>query len=129
MGVVPSRHDSRGDTARMRVLVAFEARYRSYRETIATALSELRPGVEVLVVDSDALRAEVERYDPQLVVCDRYEIDGLPRRAAWITLPTDPDSCARVRIGTDSREIAHPSFDELLLVIDEAQSWLRMRGI
>jgi hypothetical protein len=46
----------------LRVLLANELR--SYREVIALALRELRPGVEVIDVEPKELDAEAKRFSP-----------------------------------------------------------------
>jgi len=53
----------------MRVLMAIEPR--SYREVIGAAIRGLRPHLEVVIVDPDALEPEMARLDPELVVCNR----------------------------------------------------------
>ena len=56
----------------MRVLLAFEEEYRVYMEALAGAIRAFRSEVEVVVVDSEELEAEVERLDPQLVTLRGY---------------------------------------------------------
>jgi CheY-like chemotaxis protein len=70
----------------VRVLVANEPR--SYREAFAFAFRTLRPHVEAIVVEPEALEREALRLRPDLVVCDRVTpavaaitrlLDGTPR--------------------------------------------------
>jgi hypothetical protein len=53
----------------VRVLVAFEDDYRSYREVIAVGIHLLRPRTEVETAPMEELEERIERFDPQLVVC------------------------------------------------------------
>jgi len=55
----------------VRVLVAFEDDYRSYREVIAAGIHMLRPRTEVATAPIGKLEEQIERFDPQLVVCSR----------------------------------------------------------
>ncbi|HET7270060.1 MAG TPA: hypothetical protein VFI90_03135, partial [Rubrobacter sp.] len=54
---------------RMRILVANEPR--SYREAFARVIQTLRPHIETIAVDPDALDSEALRLRPDLVVCGR----------------------------------------------------------
>jgi hypothetical protein len=55
----------------MRVLVAFEDDYRSYRDVIAAGIRILRPHAEVETTALELLGKRIEHFDPQLVVCSR----------------------------------------------------------
>jgi hypothetical protein len=74
----------------MRVLVAFDEVYRTYREVIATGIQLLRPQVEVTTTALDELEQEVARLDPQVVVCSRDRPASVPPGVAWIMVPFDP---------------------------------------
>lgn len=58
-----------GKVSRRRILVANEPR--SYRETFARVFQALRPHVEAIAVDPEALDREALRLRPDLVVCER----------------------------------------------------------
>ena len=99
----------------MRVLVANEPR--SYREAFAFAFRTLRPHVEAIVVEPEALEREALRLRPDLVVCDRVT----PAVAA-ITR-----SCMELRVEDEVQEAASDgrapgvhdvSLDDLLAFID-----------
>jgi hypothetical protein len=106
--------------ADIRVLVALEDDYRVYRETIAAVLRVLRPGAEVESTAIEALEEELERFDPQVVICGGHhegiEPDG---RAAWIELSLDPTRPTMISVGSCSLELTNPGVEELLEVIDE----------
>src|ERR687886_54246 len=55
---------------KMRVLVASEEKYRIYRDSIARAIRNARPRIEVAVCDEEMLEAEVARFDPHLLICN-----------------------------------------------------------
>jgi hypothetical protein len=122
----------------MRVLVAFEDDYRSYRETIAAAIQGLRPGLEVDSVALGGLEEELARLDPQVVVCGRPNApvpddasgDAGGRGPTWITLPTDdlrqPAEIFYADGGhRETRELLMP---ELLVVLDEVEGRLLYEG-
>jgi hypothetical protein len=71
------------------VLVAFEDQYRAYREVIGAAIQVLRPQVEVTTTGLDDLEAEVERLDPQLVICSRDRPASLPPVVTWAKVPIE----------------------------------------
>ena len=100
--------------------MALEDDYRVYRETIAAVLRVLRPGAEVESTTIEALEEELERFDPQVVICGGHhegvEPDG---RAAWIELSLDPTRPTRISFGSCSLELTNPRVEELLEVIDE----------
>ncbi len=100
--------------------MAFEDDYRVYRETIAAVLRVLRLGAEVESTAIEALEEELERFDPQVVICcgghEGVEPDGRP---AWIELSLDPTRPTVVSVGSCSLELTNPRVEELLEVIDE----------
>jgi hypothetical protein len=54
---------------KIRILVAFEDEYRSYRDVIAVSIRLLCPCAEVATSDLGALEEELARFDPHLVIC------------------------------------------------------------
>jgi len=52
----------------MKVLVAYEYRYRFYREVIARAIGTRRPHLQVRHVGLEELNGELELFDPHAVV-------------------------------------------------------------
>ena len=105
----------------VRVLVAFEDDYRSYREVIAAGICVLRPCTEVETAPMEELEERIERFDPQLVVCSRPNTLDSRRHAAWIELPLDSTRPTKICVrGSYSKRI-NPALDVLSAVIDEVE--------
>jgi hypothetical protein len=105
----------------MRILVAFEDKYRVYRGVIAAAIRVLRPRAEVVVVGLDALVNEVARFDPHLVICSQPNTVDPGGRPAWVELPVDPTRPTRACVGGRYSESRNPLLDELLSIIDDVE--------
>lgn len=56
---------------------------RSYSQAIGQAVSELRPGLGVAVVETEDLRAEIEKRFPALVLCGEPRPEGLDAAVRW----------------------------------------------
>ncbi len=117
--------EGEGDCARMRVLVAYEEAYRSYRQTIVRVIRANRPSFEVLGADSRRLAAELERFDPHAVVSGRpsaeYPGGG---RGAWVELPVDPAGAGEICVGGEREAKTNPGLAEVLGALDEAEERL-----
>ena len=109
----------------MRLLVAFEEKYRAYQGAIADAIQVLRPSVRVETSEIEILTEELARFAPQAVICSLPEGQDLAERVAWIELPPEPDRAARVRLGDRRFEMDNPSLESVLEVIDKAELLLR----
>jgi hypothetical protein len=105
--------------AEMHVLVAFEESYRIYRETIAAALRILRPETEVKSTTLEELEWELERFDPQVVICSRHKEVEPGIRLIWIELSVDPTMPTKISVGGRHFERANPTIEVLLEVIEE----------
>jgi hypothetical protein len=99
--------------------VATEDDYRAYRETIAAVLRVLRPHSEVESTTNEALEAELERFDPQVVICSGHKEVESGSRVAWIELSLDPTVPTKISVGGRHLERTNPTVEELLEVIDE----------
>ena len=98
--------------------MALEDDYRAYRETIAAALRVLRPSAEVKSTTIEALEEDLERFDPQVVICG-YEGVEPDDRAAWVDLSLDPTRPTKISVGGSSLELTNPRVEDLLEVIDK----------
>ncbi len=121
------RHSGEREVA-TRVLVAYAEEYRAYRETIAAGIRLLRPRAEVRTAAPAELGAELERFDPWVVVC------GVPDRLdpgdvlAWVELPPEVGRPARVRVGERRREAPGLTLEGLVVVVDEAEGLVRNKA-
>ncbi len=105
----------------MRILVSFEPGYLAYQGAIAAAIRILRPRAEVQTTTPDALGEEVERFDPELVICSRPNTVDPGGRIAWVELSMDPLQPTRIRVGERYSERTNPTLEVLLAVIDEVE--------
>jgi hypothetical protein len=103
----------------MRVLVAFEDDYRSYRGAIAAAIRILRPDTEVETINLESLAKRMEHFDPQMVICSRPNTLGSRRRAAWIEVPLDATRPTKICVRGRYSKRVNPALDVLQAVIDE----------
>ena len=108
----------------MRVLIAFEDEYRTYREFMASAVSTHRPHVEVVAARLDALGEEMAGFDPHLVICSHPNTVDPNGRPAWVELPLDPDQVTGICLNGVYSESANPTLKELLRAIDETERLL-----
>jgi len=108
----------------VRVLVAFEDDYRSYREVIATGIRVLRPRTEVETAPMEELEEQIERFDPQLVVCSRPNTLASRRCAAWVELPLDPTRPTKICVAGRYSKRSNPEVEVLIAVIDEVEQLL-----
>jgi hypothetical protein len=105
----------------MRALIVYEDSHRSYGEAMVGAVRASRPGLEVALAHLRELEAELERFDPHLVVSSRpntFEVGG---RAAWVLLSDDPDEPSEVCIDGRHRRLENPGLEEMLEIIDETE--------
>jgi hypothetical protein len=99
--------------------VAFEDEYRVYRETIAAGFRILRPHAEVRCVSLEALEEELERFDPQVVICSGDKDLESNGSRTWIGLSLDPTQPTKIGVGGRYLERINPSVSELLEIIGE----------
>ncbi len=110
----------------MRILVAYEEVYRSYRDAIVLAIKDHRPHFAVLDATLRELEAALERFEPHAVVASRpsaeYPGEG---RGAWVELPTEPSQSGDVCVGGDHDGTVNPNLEKVLGALDEAEERLR----
>lgn len=110
----------------MRVLVAFNRKYRLYMKAIAAAIREFRSDVDVAVAMAGELEAEVERFDPHLVITS----SPLPEnpgdeQLGRIEISPEPNWPSKFRVGERGWESTNPTLGEILSVVDETKKLLR----
>ena len=91
--MVPPNRDRNSPDDRNKVLVAIEPL--AYRTIIGNALQGLRPRVEVVVVESDALLVEVACLKPGLVISEFSRPSG-SSEIVWIEFRLYNKALARV---------------------------------
>ena len=102
-----------------RVVVATELQ--SYRQALAAAFRELRPGVEVFEVEEYDLDREVERLGPDLVVCSRLTTQIEDRAPSWVELYPNHGPHSVVSVLGERSTIREIQLSDLLSIIDRAK--------
>jgi hypothetical protein len=105
--------------------VAFEGVYRAYQGVIAAAIRVLRPHAEVETATLEALGEELERFDPELVICSRPSTADPAGRIAWVELSIETTRPSRICVGGRYSESTNPTLEVLLAVIDEVEELIR----
>ncbi len=105
--------------SRTRVLVASELQ--SYRQALAAAFRELRPGVEVFEVEEDDLDREVERLGPDLVVCSRLTSRIEDRAPSWVELYPNHEAHSVVSVLGERSTVQEIQLSDLLSIIDRTE--------
>ena len=91
---------------RMRIRVANEPR--SYREAFARVIQTLRPHIETIAVDPDALDSEALRLRPDLVVCGRVTPTVETVARCWMELRVEGErlvSTSKPRLPSGGGEV------------------------
>ncbi len=95
-----------------RILLANE--FACYRQTLAIAIRDLRPHVEVFETPSESLDGEVARLDPDLVICSRVTLTVRQRVANWVELYPDRKAYSTFCIGGERRAKREVHLSDLL---------------
>jgi hypothetical protein len=95
----------------MRVLVAFEDLYRTYREVIGAAIRVLRPHVEVTTTSLEHLEAEVARRDTRVVISSQERPASLRPGLTWVQVSLEEGSA-----------MSRVTLEALLEAIDAAEN-------
>lgn len=114
---------------KVRILVAFEDDYRAYRGVLAAVIRALRPHAKVETADLDELREEIERFDPQLVICTRPNTLNPGGAPAWVELSLDRHRPTKICLGGRYSERATLlGIEELLGILDDAEEFVRTQN-
>ena len=109
-----------GRSRHIRVLVALEDDYRLYREMIAAGLQILRKDAKVECATLEALKEELERFDPEVIICSGHKDVEPGDGRVWIELTLDTTLPAKVSVDRGrTLELTNPTVEQLLKVIDE----------
>ncbi len=116
---------ARREQVEIRILVSFEEVYRSYQGVIAAAIRVLRPHAEVETATLAALGEEIERFDPDLVICTRPSTAYPGGRIAWVELSIESTRPSRICVAGRYSESTNPTLEMLLAVMDEVEEFIR----
>ncbi len=110
----------------MRVLVAYEEAYRSYRDALIRAIRGHRPRFTLLGTTPGGLEEAMERFGPHAVVSSRpsAEYPG-GWRGAWVELPAEPSQNGEICVGGEREGAANPDLGEVLGALDEEEEKLQ----
>ena len=109
----------------MRILVSFEPVYVAYQGVIAAAIRVLRPQAEVETATLEALGKEIERFDPELVICTQPNTVDPDGRIAWVELSIESTRASKICVGGRYSESTNPTLEVLLTLIDEVEELIR----
>ena len=109
----------------MRILVSFEPGYLAYQGVIIASIRILRPHAEVQTATPDALGEEVERFDPELVICSQSNTVDPGGRVARIELSIDSTRPSKVCVGGRYWESTTPTLELLLAAIDGVEELIQ----
>ncbi|HET7271337.1 MAG TPA: hypothetical protein VFI90_09655 [Rubrobacter sp.] len=113
----------------IRIIVAFEDEFHAYQGTLAAAIRILRPEVEVVTAQPEKISWVAKRFGPDIVIgnpCKDTDLEGVP---AWIELSLDPAQLTKVNVDGEYSEIANPTLDKLLAIIEEVAQLTRVRDL
>lgn len=100
------------------VLIANE--HRSEREAIGFALKELRPEVEVLIVDPSELLETISKKAPILVILSRLEALLPVSLPSWMILPPEGANIALISMTGQEVRIEPAGLTQIIAIVDEA---------
>jgi hypothetical protein len=113
----------------IKIIIAFEDEFHAYQGTLAAAIRILRPEAEVVTTRPDKISWVAKRFGPDIVIgnpCKDTDLEGVP---AWIELSLDPAQLTKVSVDGEYSEIANPTLDKLLAIIEEVAQLTRTSGL
>ena len=108
----------------LRVLVANEPR--AYRETLVAAVQRLRPHLEVIMVEPDALDVAVLELAPSVVVCSQLTPQVEVAVLAWVVLYPEGHHAAVLGIAQERTIVDDLGLAGVLSLIDQAQRLVQL---
>ena len=104
-------------------LVLFALRPRIYSDAIGRVTAQLRPGLEVRVVEPDDLPAEMGRGTPALVLCSQPRPEGCDAALHWAEYRPyeDPEI---VRVDGHDEILPGLRFEDLIGLVDRLAAGL-----
>jgi hypothetical protein len=106
----------------MRVLLAFKDKHTTHMDSVHRTIRGYHSDAEVMVTKPESLPAEIERLEPDLIVCEETDPENLGQyQGAWIKLSIDPAQPTRFRVGQRRWESLNPGVEELMAVVADTQ--------
>jgi hypothetical protein len=103
----------------MRILLANEPR--SYRQVFAGALHALRPHVEVITVESNAVEEEAPRVRPDAVVCSRTTPTLRSMVGVWMEIRLEDGTLLVCTSDRGASQDPNPGLETLLDFVDRGE--------
>ena len=100
----------------IQVLVANEPRV--YREAIAVALQEVRPGITTVAIDPDDLATSFDHFHPDLTICSQLIPAVETEAPAWVLLYPECDDCAVTSVAGEQQMTDHLTLEDLVALVD-----------
>lgn len=119
---LPAREVAGGLT----VLLANEPR--SYRESMAAVLRQLRPTLRVEVVEPEALDGSVDRFLPDVAICSHVTGGVRQRVPVWIELYPEHAPHSVASEGGRCTKFDQIQFADLISIVDRAAGGPGGRG-
>jgi hypothetical protein len=118
-----------GEWTEIKIIVAFEDEFRAYQGTLAAAIRRLRPEAEVVTAEPEKISGVAKRFGPDIIIgspCKDADLEGVP---AWIELSLDPAQLTKVNVDGEYSEMANPTLDKLLAIIEKVAQLTRTRDL
>jgi hypothetical protein len=109
----------------MRLLIAYEDSHNLYSEAMERAIRNSRPHLEIKIARTSELEAEIERFAPHMVLCERRNLAHPGDAGAWVKSSYEPSEPSEVCLDGRRWELDNPTINELLAVIDETEELVR----
>jgi hypothetical protein len=103
----------------MRLLMANEPR--AYREVIAEAVRELRPGVEVRTVEPGALDEAISEFQPDMVICSKATEAVREGVLTWLELYPEFSANSVASVNGETATFGEIQLPDILSVIDRTE--------
>jgi hypothetical protein len=107
----------------MRLLIANAPR--SYREAMAGAIRQLRPGAEVSTVDPTELDSSIQHFAPDMVICSEATDEVKRRVPVWVELYPGHGTLSIASVRGKRTEYDEIQLPDLLSIVDMAEDLSR----
>jgi hypothetical protein len=109
----------------MRLLIAYEDSHNVYSEAIEKAIGASRPHLQIKAVRISELEAQIEHFEPHMVLCERPKPARSGGTGAWVKHSYEPSEASEVCLDGRRWELENPSLEKLLEIIDETEELVR----